>query len=155
MLLIAGAVLAIWSAWNVPRAVFWVALGAFLYAASAMWHNYGLPHGAFFGAGTNLFICLLMGIYADQKWEMRLWNFYHLMIVIDILFIFGFIQDKFIFAASLELVNLLALAFIIGTGAVERNAGIADGRFGNSGVNSLYPALFSQRAAWSRPPWQR
>lgn len=120
MILLTAAFAAIVFAWNVPRAVAWTTMGGILYAVSAMYHNYSLPYATAFGAGTNFVMIGFLWAYADQKWEMRLWNFYHLMLVVDLLFIAGFIREKFVFAVTLEIINLVAVLFILGTGLAER-----------------------------------
>lgn len=153
--LIGLAVVAAASAWNVPRAVFWVALGALFYVASAMWHNAGLPYPTIFGAATNLVVCYLLWIFADLRYEMRLWNFYHLMLVVDILYIFGWITSHLNFAIALEIINAVALLFITAAGIMER-ASAGNLRSARGGWNRfVHSALFAQRAASSRPWWQK
>jgi hypothetical protein len=153
--LIGLALLAIASAWNVPRAVLWIALGAVFYVASAMWHNAGFSYGAAFGAGTNLVMCYLFWIRAEQRYEMRFWNFYHLMLVVDLLYIFGWIKDHEHFAIALEIINAIALLFIIATGLMERAYGISSGSARVRRNSLVYRALWAERSAASRPWWQR
>lgn len=153
--LITAAIIAAGLAWSVPRAVIWIGLGAISYVVSAWWHNADLPYATQFGAATNLVICYLFWIWAEQKWELRLWNFFHLMLVIDMIYIFGFMTDKFLFAASLELVNLAALIFIGSVGILERAGGHAAWAFGSRGDGFVYRTLWAQRPSHSRPPWQK
>ncbi len=153
--LIGAALIALVAAWNVPRAATWILLGAALYVASAMWHVWGYPHGVVFGAATNFMMIALFWQFADTRWEMRLWNFYHLMLLVDALFLFGVIRDQFMFAATLELINLFALAFITTTGAMERIGGLSHGPADLGRAGGFHHALFAERASWSRPPWQR
>ncbi len=151
---IAAAAIAILLAWHVPRAPLWIALGAILYGISAAWHNAELPHALLFGAATNFAMILLLWLIADQKWEMRLWNFYHLMLLIDALYAFGVIREKLIFASSLEAVNLLALLFIGATGAADRIY-VDNWRADNGFSGYLHRTLFAERAYRWRPPWQK
>lgn len=155
IVLISAAVIAAGLAWNVPRAVLWVGGGAIGYAVSASWHNAGLPYATQFGAATNLVICYLFWIWAEQRWELRLWNFFHLMLVIDMIYIFGFMTDKFLFAASLEIVNLAALIFIGSVGILERAGGHSAWVFGSRWDSLVYRTLWAERSDHSRPPWQK
>jgi len=152
--LISAAGIAAALAWNVPRAVQWIALGGILYVFSAMWHNYGFPYPTAFGAATNLIMCYLLWIYADQRWELRIWNAYHLMLVVDVLFIFGYIRSQYAFAVSLEIINLIALIFIAGIGIAERVDGIRVGPSRLGWAGSLDRAVWAERSARSRPWWQ-
>lgn len=154
--LIGLAALAAISAWNVPRAVLWVALGAVFYVASAMWHNAGLPYATVFGAATNLIVCYLLWIFADLRYEMRLWNAYHAMLVVDILYIFGWINSHINFAIALEIINGVALLFITATGIMERaRVGISIRASGGGWNRFVHSALFAERSASTRPWWQR
>lgn len=144
MVLLLTAAAAIVFAWEVPRAAAWVALGAALYALSAMWHNMGWPYATAFGAGTNFVMIAFLWAYADQKWELRLWNFYHLMLVVDLLYMAGFIRDHFVFAVTLEVINLVALLFIIVTGLVERVSDGHPARYYHPGrANFFHRALYA------------
>jgi hypothetical protein len=153
--LIAAACIAAALAWNVPRAVVWIGLSAISYVTSAWWHNAGWPYATQFGAATNLLICYAFWIWAEQRYEMRLWNFFHLMLIIDLLFIFGAIRDQYQFAVSLEIVNLAALAFIGFTGIMERVDGIHLGAADPRRDSIVYRALWAERSERYRPPWQR
>lgn len=155
IVLIGAAIIAAALAWHVPRAVQWLALGALSYVSSAMWHNAGLPHGAFYGAMTNLAICYGLWIWADQRWEMRLWNCFHFMLIIDILYIVGIIRDQFTFAVSLELINLAAILLIAGTGIVQRVDGMDFGPYRHRWIDSFHRCLWPERSMASRPWWQR
>jgi hypothetical protein len=153
--LLSALAIAMLLAWHVPRAPGWLALGALFYIASASWHNIGLPYGVFFGAATNFAMIGLLWVFADQRWEMRLWNFFHVMLLIDALYLFRIINDKFIFAASLELVNLLAMLFVAGTGVAERYDGSRDGRDSIGWAGNFYRSLFAPRDLAYAPWWRR
>jgi hypothetical protein len=155
LILSTAAVIAAVLAWRIPRAIMWIGLGALSYVTSAWWHNAGLPYGTVYGAATNLAICYLFWIFAENRWEMRLWNFFHLMLVIDLLYIFGAIRDLFTFAVSLELINLAALLFICGVGIMERASGIYSRRSYPGGSDFFYRALWAERSVHSRPWWQK
>lgn len=152
--LIGAAALAALSAWHVPRAVFWIAIGAFFYVVSAMWHVYGFPYATAFGAGTNLVVCYLLWIFAEQRYEMRLWNFFHLMLVVDLLYIVGTIRDQITFAITLEVINLVALLFIMLTGIAERVNGLSIRPSDTGWARFVHRALFAERSTNSRPWWQ-
>ncbi len=147
--LLSAAAVAILAAWNVPRAAIWVSLGVVLYVASACWHNSSLPYGAAFGAATNFLMLGLLFVYGNQKWEIWLAGFFNLMLLVDALYMFGVIRDKFVFAASLELINLAALVFIIWTGALQRGSVPRPSDAGR--VAGVHHALLGERAAWTRP----
>ena len=155
LVLLSAAAISAGLAWRVPRAVIWIGLGFASYVTSAMWHNAGWPYATVYGAATNLVICYLFWIFSNRRWEMRLWNFFHLMLVVELLYIFGAIRDQFTFAVTIELINLAALIFIGLTGIFDRVGG---------GIHSwvshprrsgfIYRALWAQRSDNSRPPWQ-
>jgi hypothetical protein len=154
--LIGAAAISAALAWNVPRAPMWIALGAISYVTSAMWHNAGWPYATQFGAATNLAICYLMWVFADQRWEMRVWNAFHLMLLIDLLFIFGWIRSQYDFAVSLEIVNLVALIFIGATGIAERADAWRSARGADLHRTGLvHRALWAERSLASRPWWQQ
>jgi hypothetical protein len=134
-----GAVIAAALAWNVPRAVLWIALGALSFVASSWWSDAGLPYGAIFGAATNFAICFALYAAAQLKWELRLWNCFHLMIVIDLLYLSGLIKSHYDFAVGLEVANWLAL-LVVGTVGLMERAG-----YGPAGL-----AAFRSRAGWAR-----
>lgn len=152
-LLLAGAVIAGYLAWNVPRAILWISLGALSFVASSWWHDAGLPYGAAFGAATNVFICFMLYAYALQRWEMRLWNVFHGMILIDLLYLSGVVRSHYDFAVALELANWLALLVIGATGISERaSRGVPAGRHSVRSFGLVHRALWAERA---RPPfWQ-
>lgn len=152
MILLVCALAALIFAWNVPRAPLYIVMGAALYAASAAWHNMDWPYATAFGAGTNFVMIFFLWANADQKWELRVWNFYHLMLVVDLLYMAGFIRDRFIFAASLELINLVLLLFIVGTGLAQR---LTDGNpardFGARRTGFVHRTLFAPARPIGRP----
>lgn len=152
-LLLAGAVIAGYLAWNVPRAILWISLGALSFVASSWWHDAGLPYGAAFGAATNVFICFMLYAYAQYRFEMRIWNCFHLMLVIDILYLAGVVKSHYDFAVALELANWLALFVIGAAGIAERAArGVPAGLHIPGGTGLVHRALWAERA---RPPfWQ-
>lgn len=153
--LIALAISSAVLAWNVPRAALWLSLGAASYVTSAMWHNHGLPYATFYGAVTNFAILAGMWIYADQRWEIRVWNCFHLMVLIDILYMAGFIKDRILFAEALELVNLAAILFVGTTGIVQRVDGIFLGPYRSRWIDFFHRRLWPARSMASRPWWQR
>lgn len=85
--LIIGALIAFVLAYRVPRAGMWLGLGAASFVLSTAWVRFGLPHGAAIGAATNLVVCMFLYVYARRRWEMRVWNCFHVMITLDILFL--------------------------------------------------------------------
>ena len=152
--LVIGAIAVTVLAWNVPRAALWVGLGALSAIASAWWHDAGFPYPAVFGAATNLAICFALYAYSQLKWEMRVWNCFHLMIVIDLLYLSGWIYSHYDYAVALELANWLAL-LIIGSAGIAERAGYGPtwvfarrARTGWAGV--LHRRLYAKR---TDPPW--
>lgn len=142
-------------AWNVPRAVQWLCCGALSFVLSAMWHRAGWPYATAFGASTNLVICYLFWIFADQRWEMRLWNAFHAMLLVDLLYIFGAIGDHLTFAISLEFINLAAILLVAGTGIAERASGFHSRPAHRRGTGFIYHTLWAARSVASRPWWQK
>lgn len=154
--LISAAIIAVALAWRVPRAVIWLGLGAISYVISAAWHNAGLPYATQFGAATNLVICYLFICWAEQRWEMRLLNCFHMMLLIDLLYIFGVIHDHLIFAATLEIINLAAILLVAGTGILDWIARHGH-RYGDYNRRWTYPVhnyLRTERSGIDRPFWQ-
>lgn len=152
-MMISAALFALVSSWQLPRARLWIGAGAFSYASSALWHNYGLPYPVYYGAATNLVLCYLLWIFAQQRYEMRVWNAVHLMLVLDLLYLTGFIRDKIAFAVSLEIVNLVALALISLTGIMER-CHVTSWADRYTGWRALiYKSLWAERSRNSKPWW--
>lgn len=149
--LVVGAVVASLLSWNIPRAQLWISMLAASFALSSIWHGVGLPYGAAFGVATNLIISALLYWKADEEWEFRVWNCLHLMIVIDVLYMLGFIQSHFNYAVGLELANWLTLIVIGGRGASERVRGGHPARPDQHRRPSLlHRALYAKR---THPPF--
>lgn len=149
--ILCGYLAAIFIAWRVPRAVLWAGLLALSFVVSSWWHDAGLPYGAAFGASTNVAIGLLIYAIAEKRYEMRIWNCLHLMIVIDILYLAGWIASHTFFAIALELANWLAILVIGAAGLLERAGyGMGTGRHRYHFVDSFRRALHSERRV---PPW--
>lgn len=148
-----GAIVAGALAWNVPRAVLWISMGALSFLASSWWHDAGFPYGAAFGAATNIGICFLIYAHAELRWELRVWNCFHLMIVLDLLNLLGLIRSHYDFAVALEIANWLALLIIGAVGIADRvGSGVFNGPRHPRGADLVHRALWAER---SRPPfWQ-
>lgn len=120
--MIIGALVAGVSAWRVPNAVLWILCGAMSFIVSYLWYQAGLPNSVAFGAFTNAVIIMMLYAFARQQWELRIWNCFHLMLVLDILKLTGVIRSQEVFAVSLEVCNWLALSVIFWTGILDRAA---------------------------------
>jgi len=118
--LLAGAVIAGVLSWNLPRASLWIILGALSFYTSYQWHLAGWPYPAVFGASTNLAVCFAIYAKAQLKYEMRVWNCFHLMVVIDLLYLSGWIKSRYDYAVGLELANWLGLLIISMAGLADR-----------------------------------
>lgn len=151
--LLAGAAGAAALAWNVPRAVLWISLGALSFVSSSWWHEAGLPYGAAFGAATNLAVCYAIYALAKLRYELRVWNAFHLMILIDILWMAGMIKSHYNFAVALEVANWLGILVIGATGILERAGdGIAAHRSYTGWLGAIHRSLFEER---KHPPFWR
>jgi len=153
--LIVLAVAAVISAWKVPNAALFVALGFCSYVSSAFWHSAGFPYATLYGAATNLVICYAIYRYGHNvRWESKLMGCFVLMLLIDMLYVFGVIKSQYNFAVSLELVNAYALLLIGVTGIAQR---MGNGRrFSHpyrSLLASLNRAVFAERKQY--PQWWR
>lgn len=137
--LLVGALGALILAWDVPRATLWIMCGVASFVTSYFYHISELPYPAVFGAATNLAVCFAIYAKAQLQYEMRVWNCFHLMIVIDLLYLSGWINSRYDFAVGLEIANWLAL-LIIGTAGVAERSG-----FGPLGLFAL-----RARAGWPR-----
>lgn len=153
--LIGLAIVAGLLACNVPRALFWLFLGAFSYITSAWWHNAGIPFGTLYGAGTNLFICWLLYRMAETRWEMGVFNCFIFMLLIDLLFVTDIIKSRETFAICLEVANAAAMLLIGATGILDRiGAARHDFRiWGSSVLRRCHRALFASRKEY--PRWWR
>lgn len=146
-------------AWNVPRALLWLGLGAASYVTSAMWHNAGLPFATHYGAATNVVIFLLLFKYAQTWWEMKFWPCITLMLLIDLLYVTGVIKTQEAFGIALEVVNAIAILLIGATGLTDRiNAGAGNHNRGSpyrAWASALHRTLFAKRERyprwWSEP----
>jgi len=118
--LIALAVFAGASSWNVPRAILWLSAGALSFVTSVWWHRYGMPGAILFGAVTNFVICVLLSRFAKTRWEMGVFNAFILMILIDGLYAAGFTHSLYVVSVAQELVNAAAILIIASPGAVQR-----------------------------------
>jgi hypothetical protein len=154
--LVGGAVVATALAWRVPRAVLWIGLGALSFMASSIWNDWHLPYPAAFGAFADLAVCFALYAQAQLKWEMRVWNCFHLMIVIELLYLSGWIYSHYDYALALELANWLALLIISSAGVAERTGygpAWAFARRSTSGwAGALHRRIYAKR---DDPPfWQ-
>jgi len=147
--LIAGYAGAGLIAWNVPRGTLWAASSILIMQASYMWWEAGLPHGAFVGGALNIAMCLALYALARQRWEMTLWRCYHLMIVLDILFLLG-AATHFQFAIGLEIANMMAIAVIGATGLMERLGNGVPRAHPSGWLGSMRRSLYAKRRV---PPW--
>lgn len=141
-----GAIITAGLSWHVPRALLWISLGALSFILSAAWQAHGLPYRDAFGAGTNVVICLALYSLAEKRWEMRVWNCFHAMILLDFLHMGGLINSNFWLIVSLEVANWTAL-LIIGTAGIMEWAGVRNA-FGLSHSRRsgyLYRALHEER----------
>lgn len=140
--LVAGACIAAAVSWHLPRAWLWIAMGVGSFIASTAWVRYGLPYGAAFGAATNLAICFTMYALAEHRWEMRVWNCFHAMITLDILYLFGLIGSKSQFVIGLEIANWAALIVIGATGVMN---GVHLGYDHHGILGRIHRTLYSAR----------
>lgn len=150
--LISMFAVALVAAWWVRNAVLWLSLGALCYAVTAMWHNYGFPNGVLVGAVLNFSIVALISRYAIARWEIVFGHCIVAMILIDLLYASGVIQDRYTFAVALEIVNAIAMLFVIAIGILDR-IGHAGGLGYWRPVRSGYLFAFAVRKPY--PPWWR
>ena len=68
---------------NMPRARLWLILGALSYTVSSLYWAAGLPNPTIIGGVCDLAVCLGLYFLARQWWEMRVWNCYHAMILLN------------------------------------------------------------------------
>ncbi len=141
--------------WRVSRARYWIGLTALSFVSSVLWWMAGGIHPAAFGAATNFIVVGLMLPRASQKWEFYVINVFGFMILVDVLWQFGAIPSRFLFAVTLEMANYAVLVGIAGIGILDRIP--ADDRlpFGrrNSGWSGLaYRHLVKEKRY---PRWWR
>ena len=154
--LLAGAVVAMSLSWKLPRASLWIILGALSFFLSYQWHVAGWPYPAVFGASTNLAVCFAIYAKAQLKYEMRVWNCFHLMIVIDLLYLSGWISSRYDYAVGLELANWLGI-FVIGVAGLADRAGyghnwLLSHRRRSGWVHAVFARLWDTR---EHPPFWR
>lgn len=126
-LLIAAAVVGLFT-WQLDRAWLWILAGAASFAASTAWARYGLPHPVAFTALCDVGVCLLIFAFAKHHWELFLFRLFQLSVLVSIVFL-GIrymgapAGAHYAYVATLELINWIALALILGVGFMQ---GIAD-----------------------------
>lgn len=150
--LVALLSLSIVSAWWVRNAVLWLSLGALCYVASAMWHNYGFPYGVAVGAAMNFVIIVMLARYAVAQWEVVFGHCILAMLLVDLLYASGVIQDRYTFAVALEIINAIAMVIVTTIGVLDR---ISNGDI-LSGLRHWHPVRRGHSLAFAdRKPYPR
>lgn len=141
--------------WRVPRARYWIGLTALSFIASVLWWMSGGIHPAAFGAATNFIVVGLMLPRASRKWEFYVINLFGFMILVDVLWQFGAIPSRFLFAITLEMANYAVLMVIAGVGILERIP--ADGRLPSGRRHASWPHLAYRHLVKEKryPRWWR
>jgi hypothetical protein len=88
---------------------------------------YDLPYPAAMNLACDALLCLLIDRYANEKWELRLFNIYQFSVLVSVLRLTETITSGYVYATMLELCNWVALLLITGTaimGKVRSNDGI-------------------------------
>lgn len=128
---------------NLPRARLWLVLGALSFTVSSLYWAAGLPNPAIVGGVCDLVVCLVLYLLAHQWWEMRVWNCYHVMIVLNASYhidsmdrpgwltmlsfhnLWGWtaslagVSEKFAYGALLDAANWVALVLIGGAAIAQ------------------------------------
>lgn len=155
--LLVGAVLVALFSWRLPRALFWIVIGGAAFVASSVYWNQGLPYPAAFAGLCDLVVCFIMYAVARQRWEMRVWNCFHGMLLVNILYLAKLVPSHFMYGAALDLFNWLALAIIGGAAALQmadsHGVGHGSGGFARGWLRSVSDLLFAPRK--ERPFWER
>lgn len=158
--LLVGAFAAGLLSWREPRGIAWItAVMASFFVSGAYW-DAGLPHAPLFDVGCDVAVFFLVYFMARYRWEVWLVRTIQAMVLTNIAWIVltasGSDPDHYMFAATLELLNWIAL-FIIGGGAAAQYAqsggkdvGMDLGPRRSGGIRRALMALRSPRAT---PPW--
>lgn len=158
--LLIGAVTVAALSWRLEHAWLWIGAGAASFVASTAWGRYDLPMAPLFTAFCDAVVCLLIYGVAKRVWELKLYRLFQASVLVSLVY-FGLVMwwpavaSKATYVTILEIINWLALALILGTGATQWIS--ANGRdhslwFGRDLVRHLGRALLTPRPA--RPFWE-
>lgn len=152
--LMIGAIIALLLSTNLPRSWLWILAGAGSFAASTLYARFGLPYPSAFSVTCDSAVVLAIYHCAKEKYELVLWRVFQAMILINILYLAGWIGPHWAYIIALELMNWAALLFITGTAIAERiaHSETHPGWLGNRRLRGFSMALRSQRA---EAPWHK
>jgi hypothetical protein len=110
--------------WNLaahlPQARMWIVAGAMSFFASTIYVDAGLPYHPAFTLVCDACVCLSVYFLGKEEWEKRIYNVFQLSVLISIIRMSKLIDDSVVYAAALEICNLMALLFIGGTAIIDR-----------------------------------
>lgn len=107
------------------RAMVWLAVGAGTFLASSLYWRAGLPHPELFAGMLDASVCLAIYFAGRHRWEMWVWRFFQVMLLVNILHLAGTIgifynTGQIPYAITLEVMNWLIILLIAGTCALQR-----------------------------------
>lgn len=149
-MLISAFAVAFLCSWKLPRAWLWLTFGAASYVVSASLHVAGYAHAIWVGVASNVAFFLALFMLAEEKWELRVWQCVTLMLLLDALRVVE-VATQLQFAVALEIVNMVAMAVIAGTGIMR----LADGLLPPSAADRIRDSLVHRSLFKKREPYPR
>lgn len=107
------------------RAMAWLAVGAGTFLASSAYWRTGWEHPELVAGGLDAAVCLAIYFFGRQRWEMWVWRFFQVMLLINIIRLAGTIgifhdTGQAPYAITLEAMNWLVILLIGGMSGLQR-----------------------------------
>lgn len=107
------------------RALLWLVGGAGTFLASSAYWRTGYAHPELVAGSMDAAVCLAIYFAGRQRWEMWVWRFFQVMLMINIIRLAGTIgifhdTGQAPYAITLEAMNWLVILLIGGTSGLQR-----------------------------------
>lgn len=151
-----GALVAAVLSWREPRGIAWIVAGATSFVLTAGWEAQGWAYHPVATGLADAAVCLLIYLFAAQRWEIWLYRIFLASLLISGLRVIGLVPSHKAYVIGLELCNWAALAVIGGTPAGEE-IGVRLARLGpvRPAVLRVRRAVAALRAPRATPPFTR
>jgi hypothetical protein len=107
------------------RAMTWLAVGAGTFLGSSAYWRTGWEHPELVAGGLDAAVCLGIYFAGRQRWEMWVWRFFQVMLMVNIIHLAGDIgifhdTGQAPYAITLEAMNWLVILLIGGMSGLQR-----------------------------------